>query len=158
MIKLNRKGYMTIEIILSAVITFVIAFFLIDITMKLSGTTDDAYSDTVLLTDKTLILKNIKQNLENDICEHNGISNVNCINNTCDITMNDTNIVNLKIDDNKVIYTSTNSYSKKIDKSLSNIKLTSSTSNGYYYFKISGTNIFIDENYDMNIFVYNECR
>ena len=59
--KLNRKGYMTIEIILAAVVTFVIAFFLIDLTMDLSSTTDDAYSDTVLVTDKALIIKNIKQ-------------------------------------------------------------------------------------------------
>jgi len=68
------------------------------------------------------------------------------------------NTVNLKIDGNKVVYSGINSYSKKIDSSLSDIKLTSSSSNGYYYFKISGTNIFVDDNYDMNIFVYNECR
>ena len=47
---------------------------------------------------------------------------------------------------------------KEIDKSLSDIKLTSNNSNGYYNFKITGTNIFVDNNYDMNIFVYNECK
>ena len=49
------------------------------------------------------------------------------------------------------------SYFKKIDNSLSDVCITSSNYNGYYNFKISGTNIFVDENYDMNIFVYNEC-
>lgn len=158
MIKLNRKGYMTIEIILAAVITFVIAFFLIDITMKLSSNTDDAYSDTVLITDKTHIIKNIKDSLEEDICEHDGISSVSCNNKNCNIIMSDNNIVNLKIDGNKVIYSGTNSYSKNINNSLSNITVSRSTSNGYYNFKISGTNIFAEDNYDMNIFVYNECR
>jgi len=156
--KLNRKGYMTIEIILAAVVTFVIAFFLIDITMKLSSNTDDAYADTVLVTDKTLIVKNVKENLEKDICNYGNISNVNCNNNICNITMNSGNVVRLSVTGNNVEYTGSGSYSKEIDSSLSNIKLTSSNSNGYYNFKISGTNIFVDNNYDMNIFVYNGCE
>lgn len=153
---------MTIEIILAAVVTFVIAFFLIDITMKLSSNTDDAYSDTVIITDKTLITKNIKENLENDICTYGNISSVSCNNNMCDITMGDItmggNIVRISLSGNKVVYNGSNTYSKDIDKSLSDINLTSSNSNSYYNFKISGTNIFIDENYDMNIFVYNGCE
>lgn len=148
---------MTIEIILAAVVTFVIAFFLIDITMKLSSNTDDAYSDTVIITDKTLITKNIKENLENDICTYGNISSVSCNNNICDITMGG-NIVRISLSGNKVVYNGSNTYSKDIDKSLSDINLTSSNSNSYYNFKISGTNIFIDENYDMNIFVYNGCE
>jgi len=155
--KLNRKGYMTIEIILAAVVTFVIAFFLIDITMKLSSNTDDAYSDTVLITDKTLITKNIKENLENDICEYGNISSVSCTNNICDITMG-SNVVKLSLNNNVIEYAGSGNYSKDIDKSLSDITLTSSSSNNYYLFKISGRNIFIDENYDMNIFVYNGCE
>lgn len=156
--KLNRKGYMTIEIILAAVITFVIAFFLIDITMKLSSNTDDAYADTVLVTDKALIIKNIKENLENDICNYGSINSVSCNANICNIGMGNGNIINLSLSGNKVLYNGGESYSKEIDKSLSDITITSSNSNGYYNFKISGANIFIDENYDMNIFVYNSCE
>ena len=55
--KLNRKGYLTIEIILASVMAVVIAFFLIDLTMKLADTTDNAYADTVLVTDKALLPK-----------------------------------------------------------------------------------------------------
>ena len=156
--KLNRKGYMTIEIILAAVITFVIAFFLIDLTMDLSSTTDDAYADTVLVTDKALIIKNIKENLENDICEYGNINSVSCNNNVCSISMNSGNIINLSVSGNKVEYSGSKNYFKDIDKSLSDITLTSDNSSNYYLFKISGRNIFIDENYDMNIFVYNECK
>ena len=61
MLKLNRKGYLTIEIILASAIAFVIAFFLIDITMKLVDKTDNYYVDTVFMTDKALITKNIKE-------------------------------------------------------------------------------------------------
>lgn len=156
--KLNRKGYMTIEIILAAVVTFVIAFFLIDLTMDLSSTTDDAYADTVLVTDKALITKNIKENIENDICEYGNIKSVNCNNNTCNISMNSGNTVNLSISGNKVEYSGSVTYSKEIDKSLSDITLTSNNSNNYYLFKISGRNIFVDNNYDINIFVYNGCK
>ena len=126
--------------------------------MKLSSNTDDAYSDTVLVTDKTLITKNIKENLEKDICSRGVIKSVNCNNNVCNISMTDSTVVKISINDNKIVYSGGNNYSKDIDKSLSNIKITSSNSNGYYNFKISGRNIFVDDNYDMNIFVYNECR
>lgn len=156
--KLNRKGYMTIEIILAAVITFVIAFFLIDITMKLSSNTDDAYADTVLTTDKSLIIKNIKQNLKEDICTNGTIDTVSCSNNICNIVMENNSVVKLSVSNNSVEYVGTKSYTKNIDSSLSDIKLTSSNSNGYFSFKISGTNIFADNNYDMNIFVYNACE
>lgn len=163
--KLNRKGYLTIEIILASVMAVVIAFFLIDLTMKLVDTTDNAYADTVLITDKALITKNIKENLENDICTYESIDTVNCVDsNTCEIyfvrsggpsearkIFIDGDIIKyMDLDDNII-------YEKKIDDSLSNIKLTSSNSNNYYNFKISGENIFIDDNYDMNIFVYNGC-
>ena len=39
--KLNRRGYMTVEIIIASVIAFSIAFFLIEITMKLVDVTDN---------------------------------------------------------------------------------------------------------------------
>lgn len=62
--KLNRKGYLTVEVILASVIAVTIAFFLMEITIKLVNVTDDAYVNTELLTDKTLIIKNIKGQLE----------------------------------------------------------------------------------------------
>ena len=155
--KLNRKGYMTIEIILAAVVTFVIAFFLIDITVKLSSNTDDAYSDTVLVTDKALITKNIKENLENDICSYGVIKSVTCNNVRCQIAMNNRNVI-LSVSDKNVTYNGSSNYSKKLSDNLSNVKITSSNSNGYYNFKISADNIFVDDDYDMNIFVYNSCE
>lgn len=160
--KLNRRGYLTIEIILAGVMTFVIAFFLIDLTMSLTDITDNTYEDTTLVTDKALVIKNIKENIENDMCSNGGISNVICIGNSCTINMNVNNVVRkITIDpDSKTLnYTDgvgTVIYTKELQESFSNISINSTNSNGYYNFKITGKNIFIDKSYNINIIVYNK--
>lgn len=156
--KLNRKGYLTIEIILASVTAFIIAFFLIDLTVKLVDTTDNAYIDTVLITDKALIMKNIKKNLENDISIYNGIDRVECASNTCKVYFKNLEIKKIMVENNTIKYTDSDNnviYEKKIDSSLSNINLTSTNNSEYYNFKISGENIFIKENYDINIIINN---
>ena len=57
--KLNRKGYLTVEIILASTIAFAIAFFLIEITVKLVSKTDDVYHETVIAYDDAIIINNI---------------------------------------------------------------------------------------------------
>ena len=54
--RLNRKGYLTIEIILGATIAFAIAFFLMEITTKMVSDTEDTYRDTEVTTDSALII------------------------------------------------------------------------------------------------------
>ena len=164
--KLNRKGYLTIEIIVASVITFIIAFFLIDLTMKLVDNTDNAYVDVLLITDKTLIINNIKKELEKDMLENGSIHKVVCDEDAkkCTITLNNGTLRYLSVnDDNEIKYQKNldedeteDIYSKKIHNSLSDISISSSTDHGYYNFKISGENIFIDEDYEMNINVYNK--
>ena len=119
MLKLNRKGYLTIEIILASAIAFVIAFFLIDITMKLVDKTDNYYVDTVFMTDKVLITKNIKELIENDINDLGIITNVYCNNDNkyCNITFEDGTINTLVIDKDKKQMTYVD-YTKKIDTKL----------------------------------------
>ena len=53
--KLNRKGYLTVEIILASAVAFAIAFFLMEITVKLVSKTDDVYHETVITYDLSLI-------------------------------------------------------------------------------------------------------
>ena len=72
--------------------------------------------------------------------------------------MSDGTSTNLSISGNEVKYSGGSVYTKEIDKSLSDIKITGNNSNGYYNFKISGTNIFVANDYEMNIFVYNGCK
>ena len=62
--KLNRKGYLTVEIILASTIAFAIAFFLIEITVKLVSKTDDVYHETVIAYDDAIIINNIKEKIK----------------------------------------------------------------------------------------------
>ncbi len=171
MLKLNRKGYLTIEIILASAIAFVIAFFLIDITMKLVDKTDNYYVDTVFMTDKVLITKNIKELIENDINDLGRITKVDCSDNSCTIIFNNnnTNPRNLTIGENndensKVISYSSNEgdiYTKKFDTKLSgNVDISVSTSNDtdkkYIVFYMTFTNIFEGNDYDIIIPIVNE--
>ncbi len=162
MLKLNRKGYLTIEIILASAIAFVIAFFLIDITMKLVDKTDNYYVDTVFMTDKALITKNIKELIENDINDLGIIKDVYCKsdNKYCNITFEDGTTNTLVIDKDKKQITY-GGYTKKFDTKLSgNVGISVSTSNDtdkkYIVFYMTFTNIFEGNDYDIIIPILNE--
>ncbi|MGN1312203.1 MAG: hypothetical protein ACI4U4_04240 [Bacilli bacterium] len=162
--KLNRRGYLTIEIILGSVIAFAIAFFLIEITVKMVSNNDDTFRDTIITTDNALIISGVKEVVENN---KDGINNINCNdNNICTITyFNDDNIGTLKIEDHTVKYEKVNpndttigydKYEKELDSSLSDIKLTSNitgevSDESNIYFKITGKNIFLDKEYNIII-------
>lgn len=157
--KLNRKGYLTIEIILGATIAFAIAFFLMEITIKMVNVTEDNYKDIVVITDNALVISSIKELLDNK-----EITNITCSSNICTITYNDidntTHITHLGIDNRSVIYEESANYLyvKELDNSLSNITLTSTIrgnitdeNKNNIYFKITAQNIFIDKDYSIII-------
>lgn len=157
--KLNRKGYLTIEIILGATIAFAIAFFLMEITIKMVNVTEDNYKDIVVITDNALVISNIKKLLDNK-----EITNITCSSNICTITYDDidntTHTTHLSIDNRSVIYKESTNYLyvKELDKSLSNITLTSTIrgditgeNKNNIYFKITAQNIFIDKDYSIII-------
>ena len=152
----NKKGYLTIEIILGAAIAFVIAFFLIEITTKMVSDTENIYRDTKLTTDSALIISGVKKEIEND---GTSINEINCNgSNSCTISFIGNVTGELYIKDGKVIYTEDDvtQYARELDSSLSSVALTSSV-NGKpndednIYFKISGKNIYIDKVYDIII-------
>lgn len=161
--KLNNKGYITVEIIIASVITFAIAFFLIDITANVVSDTDDAYIETVLLTDKALIIKNIKKQIEDDIKNHQKVKTIltsgNDTTETITITYYDNTKRYLSLDSEQksITYEYNNQvfYRKKLDDSLSNLSLTGGKYGDYVYFKITADNIFTEQNNDINIIVYN---
>lgn len=157
--KLNRKGYLTIEIILGATIAFAIAFFLMEITIKMVNVTEDNYKDIVVITDNALVISSIKKLLDNK-----EINNITCSSNICTITYKDidntTHTTHLGIDNRSVIYEESANYLyvKELDKSLSNITLTSTIigditgeNKNNIYFKITAQNIFIDKDYSIII-------
>lgn len=163
MIKLDRKGYMTVEIIIASVIAFSIAFFLMEITMKLVDITDNEYVNTNFMTDKALVMNNIRRDLESDIKKYGQIDSINCNDNYCNISFenssNDSETRNIVIDnDNSTIeYTDNENiiYSKILDSGMNNMSLNGDLSDEYVYFQIKCDNIFDNNSYDINIVVYN---
>lgn len=57
--KLNNKGYLIVELILAAVLAMTMAYFLLNLVVKLSKKNQDLYVETVLLTDKAIITNTI---------------------------------------------------------------------------------------------------
>ena len=169
--KLNRKGYLTVEIILASTIAFAIAFFLIEITVKLVSKTDDIYRDTIITTDSSIVTRNIKKEIKKVINEEENnktISNITCTNDKeCAITFKDTNnnsITNIvKTEKNKIEYIDANDnskYSKELDNSISELKIYSNingdvSEESSVYLKIVGKNIFTGKEYLIIIPIYN---
>lgn len=165
--KLNRKGYLTIEIILASVLAFAIAFFLIDLTMAFVDKTDSIQMDTLLLTDKALVVDNLKNLIEDDIGENNGIMYIFPSNDGSKYDIRFFRSGNDRIlsvsSDGVVNYTKKSSgevlYTKKLNESLSNFSI-DPTLNGnaprdYIMLTIKAEDIFSDNNYDMNILINN---
>ena len=159
--KLNNKGYLTVEIVVASVIAFAMAFFLMDITVKIVNDTEEAYVDTILTTDKALIMKNIKENIENDTkdCTISNFQRVGSeTSNTYYFTCGSKQRY-LYISNNAIFYTNNNDkeivYEKKLNDKFKNAKLTGVQSENYVLFKIEGENIFSDKDYNINIFIYN---
>lgn len=65
--KLNNKGYMLVEIILASAIAFGIAYFLLDLVIKLKNKNDDLLVDTLAKTDQAIITNTIMRDIYNDV-------------------------------------------------------------------------------------------
>ena len=62
--KLNKKGYMLVEIVISFSIAISIMFYLMNLTYKFKNNSEDIYQSTIYLKDKVSITKNIMNDLE----------------------------------------------------------------------------------------------
>ena len=169
--KLNRKGYLTVEIILASTVAFAIAFFLMEITVKLVSKTDDVYHETVITYDDAIMINNIKDKIIDYIIEMEGLYSVNCENNECSIEGKKTHAV----EENRCLYYDSASreirfsedaeegeekvtlYAKKVDDSISEIEISSNIngnikpSDRIVFFNIKLKNIFTDNVYEMVI-------
>ena len=63
--KLNNKGYMLAEIIVCSIITFAIAFFLVDIAINFKKKAEINYLNSKYMVNYSLINKNIMDDVEN---------------------------------------------------------------------------------------------
>lgn len=169
--KLNRKGYLTVEIILASTIAFAIAFFLIEITVKLVNKTDDVYHETVIAYDDAIIINNIKEKIKDYIIETDGLALVECKNNECNIWGER---VGGATEERYLYYDSESKeirfsegaeegkdrvtlYAKKVDDSISEVEISSNInrnvkpSDRIVFFNIKLKNIFTDNAYEMVI-------
>lgn len=153
---------MTVEIIIASVIAFSIAFFLMEITMKLVDVTDNEYADTNFMTDKALIMTNVKKYVKEYLDElksnDDQIMSFTCQQNECKFESNDGSKIHLYIEkDNTLIFKKEEDilYSKTLDNGIKINSLTGGNKGNYIYFQIKCTNIFSDEDYNINIVVYN---
>lgn len=64
--KLNNKGYMLVEIIFASVIAFGVAYFLLDLVIKLKNKNDDLFVDTLARTDQAIITNTIMRDIYAD--------------------------------------------------------------------------------------------
>lgn len=175
MVKLNKKGYLAVEVILASVVAVSIAVFLIELTVKMVNKTNDNYTNTLFLTDKALITNHLRKEIKQDIIQ-NGKSNINNIGEiekatliddyTCELKFKNSNVTsNININSTKdtITYSSEYSgYSKKINKDIKysdiNIK-TCKKENNYLIIKINFEDIFTtNNNRDIKIVLYNSTK
>ena len=89
MIKLNKKGYLAVEVILASVVAVSIAVFLIDLTVKMVNKTNDNYTNTLFLTDKALITNNLRKEIKQDMKNNSGLKSADIKNGSCYLEYND---------------------------------------------------------------------
>lgn len=171
--KLNRRGYLTIEIVLASTLAFTIAFFLIDLTIKFANKTDDIQLDTLYITDNALLIENIRAaiNIDKAAEVENGyvgeITNIECKKeeNKCTFTFDDgiakQSTLSINNGSKEVIYTGFNTYTKKVSDNLTLEEIsvggktagTIPQNQPYQIITIKARDIFVDKNYDINILI-----
>lgn len=157
---LNRKGYLAVELVMASAFTFLVAFFLFDITMMLVNKTNDAYVDTLMSTDKALITRNIKEELYKYMCESGPVKTINsfspCSGTSCTIRFSNstTRVLSINSSSKNLSFIG---YTKKLNDNFNNISISGGIIGSYANIKISSKNIFSDEDYEINIIVYNGC-
>lgn len=153
---------MTVEIIIASVIAFSIAFFLMEITMKLVDVTDNEYVSTNFMTDKALVMTNVKKYVKEYLDElksnNDSIMHFECQQKECDFESKEGSEIHLYIEkDNNLIFKKEETilYSKTLDNGIKINSLTGGNKGNYIYFQIKCTNIFSNEDYNINIVIYN---
>ena len=167
MVKLNKKGYLAVEVILASVVAVSIAVFLIDLTVKMVNKTNDNYTNTLFLTDKALITNNLRKEIKKDIEKEKIGSIQKAYSNgkyTCNLKFTGGNTSNITISGNEITYQSDREkkYSKTINKDIkySSIYIDKcGVENNYLIIKINFEDIFTtNNNRDIEIVLYNSTK
>lgn len=153
----NNKGYMLVEIIIASVIAFVMAYFLIDITIKLVNNNNDYYVESILLADKNIITKEIMDDINSkklvnvellDEIEENGYKYYSRVILSFDDGTNKDLIVSKN--DSTITY---GNYKKKLSDKLNVAGITISNSNNMLSLSIPAYTNYSDNDYGINLVV-----
>lgn len=164
MVKLNKKGYLAVEVILASVVAVSIAVFLIDLTVKMVNKTNDNYTNTLFLTDKALITNHLRKEIKQDIQSNEGLKSADIKNGSCYLEYNDNSgkwIHILKDEENRDAIAYSPGYSKTINKDIkyNDINIKCTLKNNYLIIKINFEDIFTtNNNRDIEIVLYNSTK
>ncbi len=142
--KLNNKGYLIVEVILAGVLTFTMAYFLINLTLKIRNRYDDGNVETVMLNDKTIITNEIMS----DVID-NKIISVDDITNGIKISFEDGSSKDLTIVGNTINY---GSYTKKLSDNAIVGDINIKRNGNYFLLEIPITTKYSDKDFGINIF------
>ena len=167
--KLNKKGYLIVEIIVASVIAMTMMYFLMEITIKIKNINEDYYIKTKLETDKVLmtreIMKDINSMYVTNITTHEDVDNKFII---FTFDTGDTKMMKLSKDGSKTIFKYGESvdeenqftfkeendvYTKTVDENLTlgNIDITNDSD--ILTLKTPATNMYLEQDYGLDLAV-----
>lgn len=141
--KLNNKGYLIVEVILAGVLTFTMAYFLINLTLKIRNRYDDVNVETVMLNDKTVITNEIMDDVIG-----NNVNNVEYITNGIRINFDDGSSKDLTIVDNTITY---GTYTKKFSENAIVGEASIRRNGNYFLVEIPIATKYSNKDYGINI-------
>ncbi len=165
--KLNKKGYMLVELVLSSVLAMSIAFYLLNLTYQFKNKNEDIYESITYSSDKALITKNIMNDLDK---YKTGETSFSCQKDNEAHLVNAQNGVLLKVlqvvkkesnyyinygkkssSDDTPFILDESYYTKKIPSSMVFQKL--ECSEDAHSLKVKMKSIYSEDNYDIKLFV-----
>ena len=179
--KLNNKGYMLVEVIISSAIALVMAYFLVEITVKLVNKNNDYYEQSVFVSDKDILTKSIMDVFYDKYFElvkvdyNNGSNSVNFTFQYYDYYYKEMKqeVFTLTIDGNVVSYSCSNgcgdeedySYKKELSSDLivgplnintyvvPGVNYTDTVNNALLFIKLPAYTNYSDEDYGLNLVI-----
>ena len=179
--KLNNKGYMLVEVIISSAIALVMAYFLVEITVKLVNKNNDYYEQSVFVSDKNILTKSIMDVFYDEYFElakvdyNNGSNSVNFTFQYYDYYYKEMKqeVFTLTIDGNVVSQSCSNgcgdeedySYKKELSSDLivgplnintyvvPGVNYTDTVNNALLFIKLPAYTNYSDEDYGLNLVI-----
>ena len=163
--RLNKRGYMLVEIVLASVLAMGIAYYLLNLTYQFKNTDQDLYQSIIYLSDKNLITRNIMDDIDGGTISGLTYSSSYVQFSLTKDSITETRRLSVTTSPVSVIkygkYTASgyntqdvSYYEKKLDNSVvvGTINVTISSKNSANI-RIPVSSIYEDENYDIKLFL-----